>query len=78
MSMSISTYRAQSDSMQEIPMLIVLGKEDEKGRGMGGGWGECDNKGMKIWGRERGEGEDTVENKCDFSCRRKEARSFAS
>ena len=36
----------------------------------GGGW-ECANKGRQIFGREWGDHK--VENKCDFSCHRKEA-----
>ena len=33
MLMSMSTSRAQSDCMQENPMLVALGKEDGKGGG---------------------------------------------
>ena len=52
------TCRAQSDSLQEHLMLVVLGKEDGKVGGGGGGC-ECDNKGRKTWMRERGkEGEE--------------------
>ena len=45
MSMSVSTCRAQSDSMQENHMFVVLGKGDGKGGGEGG---KCENKGRKT------------------------------
>ena len=53
--MSVSNCRAQCDSLQENPMLVALGKEDG-----GGGEGECDNKGRKTLGRERGEGDEGI------------------
>ena len=53
----MSTCRAQSDSMQENPMLVALGKGD----GKGSGWvGEYDNKGRKTWGRGRGKGDEEI------------------
>ena len=74
--MSMSICRAQSDSMQENPMLVALGKRDGKGGG-----GECDNKGSKTGGRERGAEDEEItklkKKKKDVSCRRKEAMSFA-
>ena len=56
MSMSTSTCRALSDFLQENPRLVALGKGD----GDGGDWGECDRKGRKTWGRERGEGDEGI------------------
>ena len=49
-SMSMSTHRVQSDSMQENHMHIARGKED--GVGVGGRWVGHDNQGRKMWGRE--------------------------
>ena len=46
------TYRAQSDSMQENPMLVALGKEGGKRWGLAGV--EVDNEGRKTWGRGGG------------------------
>ena len=72
MSMSVSTSRAQSDSMQENTTLVAFGKE-------GGRGGECSNKGRKTWERKRGEGNTGITKlkTCNFSCRRKEAMTFA-
>ena len=54
--MSVPTRRLQSDSVLENHMLVALGKEDGKGGS------ECDNKGRKTWGRERGEGDEGSQN----------------
>lgn len=45
MSVSVSTHRAQSDSMQENHILVALGNEDEN-------WG----RGMTIKGERHGGG----------------------
>ena len=50
--MSMSICRAQSDSMQENPMLVALGKEGGKRWGLAGV--EVDNEGRKTWGRGGG------------------------
>ena len=67
----MSTCRAQSDSMQENPMLVVLGKGDW------GGGGEEGKEEMEEGKKGGGLGDHKVENKCDFSCHQKEAMSFA-
>ena len=77
MSMSMSTCRAQYDSLQENPMLVALGKGDGKCVCVcveGGGIREGRHEGGK---EGRGMRDHKIENRCDFSCRRKKAMSFA-
>ena len=75
-SMPVSTCRVQSDSMQGNPCSLRLAKKMERG-GVSvtireGRHGEMkDGMGMGGWGDHK------VENKCDFSCHRKGAMSFA-
>ena len=64
--MSLSTCRVKSDSIQKNHVLVVLGKKDEKGWGVG----VCGGGGRGMRGSQ-------VENKCDFSSHCKEAMSLA-
>ena len=48
--MSMSTCRAQSDSIRENPMLVVLGEGDGRGEGT--------VRERETRGRERGEGDE--------------------